>query len=374
MFGLGTLRAARAGEPADLRPHPPYEDDIVALRPQPRALGAGGRARPVAVRGPLPGRDVRPHALPADRRAAVPADARAARLLLVPARARGGGRATSMRCVTVRAHRRRARSAEWVVEPALVRLQDPRASPASTCSRPRRCASDAAAAGARARRGALPRRHARALPAAARPARTSTRAGPERRSPRSATARSTTRWPTRRCARRCSTRSRDGDASTPRTADAGVPPRRRPARRPRPRPVRPDRRRAVELVDRLRRRARPQGLPPRRAGRRTPSSSCCASSPTHGFEHIAPLRGWYEYDGRLVDATLGVAAGVRPRRPATAGSSRSTRSADGRASASSTSSRALGEVIGADAHRRSARTPATRRSRPRSRAPRRSRC
>src|SRR5205807_2187288 len=27
---------------------------------------------------------------------------------------------------------------------------------------------------------------------------------------------------------------------------------------------------------------------------------------THGFENIAPLAGWYEYEGRLVDSTLGI--------------------------------------------------------------------
>jgi maltokinase len=26
----------------------------------------------------------------------------------------------------------------------------------------------------------------------------------------------------------------------------------------------------------------------------------------HGFEHIAPLQGWYEHEGRLIDATLGI--------------------------------------------------------------------
>ena len=25
-----------------------------------------------------------------------------------------------------------------------------------------------------------------------------------------------------------------------------------------------------------------------------------------GFPHIAPLAGWYEYEGRLIDATLGI--------------------------------------------------------------------
>src|SRR6185437_11755617 len=46
--------------------------------------------RPVGLRGPLAGGDLRPLALPQDRRVAVPAHARPARLLLVPA---GGGRA-----------------------------------------------------------------------------------------------------------------------------------------------------------------------------------------------------------------------------------------------------------------------------------------
>ena len=45
------------------------------MRRQPVALGAGGRARPVAVEGPRPARDARPHALPADRRPALPAHA-----------------------------------------------------------------------------------------------------------------------------------------------------------------------------------------------------------------------------------------------------------------------------------------------------------
>ena len=26
----------------------------------------------------------------------------------------------------------------------------------------------------------------------------------------------------------------------------------------------------------------------------------------HGFPHIAPLAGWYEVEGRLIDATLGI--------------------------------------------------------------------
>jgi trehalose synthase-fused probable maltokinase len=32
----------------------------------------------------------------------------------------------------------------------------------------------------------------------------------------------------------------------------------------------------------------------------------------HGFENIAPLSGWYEYEGRLIDATLGIVEGFLP--------------------------------------------------------------
>jgi maltokinase len=33
----------------------------------------------------------------------------------------------------------------------------------------------------------------------------------------------------------------------------------------------------------------------------------------HGFANIAPLAGWFEYEGRLIDATLGVVAGFLPQ-------------------------------------------------------------
>ena len=50
VFGLGTYEALRPGQPADLRARPPLRGRHRALRAQPRALGAGGRARPLAVR------------------------------------------------------------------------------------------------------------------------------------------------------------------------------------------------------------------------------------------------------------------------------------------------------------------------------------
>ena len=83
VFGLRHLRADahrnRASSPTSAATR-----TNAALRGQPGALGAAGRARPVAVRGTVPeemfGRTRFPH-----RRAALPADARGPRLLLVPA-------------------------------------------------------------------------------------------------------------------------------------------------------------------------------------------------------------------------------------------------------------------------------------------------
>ena len=49
VFGLGTYEPLRADEPPHLRPHPPLRGRRDAVRAQPRALGAGGRARPVGA-------------------------------------------------------------------------------------------------------------------------------------------------------------------------------------------------------------------------------------------------------------------------------------------------------------------------------------
>ena len=64
-----------------------------AVRRQPVARGAGGRARPRGAQGAGPGRADRAVVVPADRRAALPADAARLRLLLVPARRCGRGAA-----------------------------------------------------------------------------------------------------------------------------------------------------------------------------------------------------------------------------------------------------------------------------------------
>ena len=65
VFGMGTYEPLQADQPPDLRPRPPLRGRHRPVRAQHRALRAGGRARPVGVQGPLPGGDVRPHALPA---------------------------------------------------------------------------------------------------------------------------------------------------------------------------------------------------------------------------------------------------------------------------------------------------------------------
>ena len=65
-----------------------------------------------------------------------------------------------------------------------------------------------------------------------------------------------------------------------------------------------------------------------------------------GFPHIAPLAGWYEYEGRLIDATLGDRCRSSWPARATAGSSRSTSSASDPDGAARARCDALGAVTG----------------------------
>ena len=85
VFGLGSYEALPTTNSARLRARPPARPGHRPLRPQPRALGPGGRARPRALPRADAGRDDGADVVPADRRAALPAHLRAARLLLVPA-------------------------------------------------------------------------------------------------------------------------------------------------------------------------------------------------------------------------------------------------------------------------------------------------
>ena len=69
VFGLGSYEPIYPTNPQDLRARATLRGRHRAVRSQPCPLRAGGRARPVALRGALPGGDVRPLQVPADRRA-----------------------------------------------------------------------------------------------------------------------------------------------------------------------------------------------------------------------------------------------------------------------------------------------------------------
>jgi maltose alpha-D-glucosyltransferase / alpha-amylase len=81
----GRVHPARAVKPEDLRPRPRLRGGRRPLRAQRRPLGTGRGARSVSLRRALARGDAGANALPADRRAALPADARPAGVVLVPA-------------------------------------------------------------------------------------------------------------------------------------------------------------------------------------------------------------------------------------------------------------------------------------------------
>ena len=85
---LRYLRGTAPGEPASVRPLADVRRRHRAVCAQHGAFGAGGRARPVAVRRHGAGGDVRAQPLPAHRYAAVPADDAGPRVLLVQSEAR----------------------------------------------------------------------------------------------------------------------------------------------------------------------------------------------------------------------------------------------------------------------------------------------
>ncbi len=94
-FGRGTQRFLFPGNRkvlAYLRSHPNEDgqDETLAVRVQPVALGAGGGARPARVHPAGAGRRDRRLGVPADRPAHLPADPAAVRVLLVPAGDRAG--------------------------------------------------------------------------------------------------------------------------------------------------------------------------------------------------------------------------------------------------------------------------------------------
>ena len=85
VFGLGNYEALRPDNPRIFAHVRTLRGRHRPLRAQPRPLGAGRRARPLRVGRAACRSRCSADRVPADRRAAVPAHARAARLLLVPA-------------------------------------------------------------------------------------------------------------------------------------------------------------------------------------------------------------------------------------------------------------------------------------------------
>jgi trehalose synthase len=88
-FGRGKRRFPETGQPQDPGLPQRARGRRDPGRVQPVARRAAGGARPVGVQGPCAHRDAGPRAVPAHRRAAVPAHAVVVRLLLVQAHGRG---------------------------------------------------------------------------------------------------------------------------------------------------------------------------------------------------------------------------------------------------------------------------------------------
>ena len=314
VFGLGELRAARAEQPADLRPRAHLRGRRRALRAQRRPLGPGGGARPVGLRGALARGDVRPHALPAHRRAALPAHARAARLLLVPAA--GAEEDADARHRRADRRQRRPGCASSRTAPARTGCSSSAGSPPraarsrrSTCSRRSRCRDEARCSSLALRRGALPGRHARGLPAAAR------RCGPPRRAGTTRVIDEVGGWTVydaladpalRPRAAAAPARDEGGEAAARRAlefhwaedvGDARGPAADATCARWAPSSPTPRSSSTTRWC------SRPSAASSRAT---TPSSRCCASSPRAASRTSPRSRGWYEYEGDLMDATLGV--------------------------------------------------------------------
>ena len=259
---------------------------------------------------------------------------------------------------------------------ALVRVQDARArGPPRARGRASSTREPEPQLVARARRGRVRRRHARALPPAARPAARRRGLGRRGHRRRPATARSTTRWPTPRARGAWSSALARGTTHrAPRTATWRFHPVDGAAAGEALDPVRPIGVEQSNSLDGVRRRADPQGLPPHRAGPepraraaalphrarlRAHRAGCAAgTSTTAGWSTRRSallqefLPGGARRLGRSCSTRSAPTAARRPRRPR----ARSARSP---------------ARMHTDA-RLATRT--TRRSRPRSRAPRRSRC
>ncbi len=222
----------------------------------------------------------------------------------------------------------------------------------------------------RARRGALPRRHARRLPAPARHAAGRLRRGGRRRGRRCRGLRRVRR-PRRpaTCSAACCATAPRSTASTPASSSIGsmTSSRRGPA--PRVRAIGAEQSNTSIVFD--------EALV-LKAFRRVeagdnPELEMLRFLSAAGFPNIAPLGGWYQYEGELMDATFGVVQRFVARRARRLGA-RARRARRRDPERFVTRLRDLGGVIGRDAHACWPPTRPTPPSRPRSRPTSRWRC
>ena len=372
VFGARRLPAPAAREPEDLRPHPLVLGGHRPLRAQPRPVGAGGGARPLAVRR---------HACRWRCSAARASRGSAScRICSRSARAASSG-SSSGPADDALTSRTRIDEGDLHFLDGLVLLgtiasqrwfgAKSRDVLDARVARRRRRSGRVADPRLRDRRGALRPADARSLPAAARiPARRGQLEGVDHRRgggldglrrARRSRARAGDRRPDRR---RRDARHRRGDAL--------VPQRRRPARRPRRRSRRSgrwapsSRTRSLVLDERL-----VLKVYRRLEAGMNPELELLRFLTERGFEHIAALEGWISYEGRPLEATLAIlqqfVPSKRRRVGARAGHARV------RPGWLPRTPRRLGEVTAELHNALAVRSRATRTSRPRSRAARRSR-
>ena len=116
VFGFGTFEPLEPSNPRIFAHIRRYEDDVMLCVHNLARSAQAVELDLERVRGPLPRGDLRARALPGHRRVAVPAHARAARLLLVPARA-GRGPRRGARAPADRRRLRGARGGRWLTPP-----------------------------------------------------------------------------------------------------------------------------------------------------------------------------------------------------------------------------------------------------------------
>ena len=156
VFGLGTYEPLEPSNNKIFAHLRTYEDDVMLCVHNLARSAQAVELDLSAYEGRTPGRGLRPLALPEDRRAAVPAHARAARLLLVPAH---GGRQWRLTCrSSSRTPSRTGSSSSAGSAPRRATSRTSRSPSASRCARSRRSSRSRSSRRASARARTRPTR------------------------------------------------------------------------------------------------------------------------------------------------------------------------------------------------------------------------